>query len=297
MSHEISAPEARSAPVIDAHTHLVPESPLFNEWASRTGADNSFAGLVRDMDGNGVERAIVIGHWVLEEGAERGPFRNRPNNDLLRFIERSEGRLRGLIGINLLEDGVADLELVDAHLARPEVVGVKCFTGYETYHADDPRLEPVLALVEQHRGVVMFHTGDTLLSSGHVRYAHPIPADEVAVRHPGLTIVLAHSGQHWMPDAGEVIGKNPNVWGDISGWFVGRRDLPPHAGFVRQQFRELVYWGCGCDKLMFGSDWPLMAIAPYIEFVEGCDFLTDREKRMILYENAKRLYWREETSG
>lgn len=153
------------------------------------------------------------------------------------------------------------------------------------------RLAPVFDLCERHHAIAMFHTGDTLLSSGHVRHAHPVPADEVAVAHPDMTIVLAHAGQHWMPDAGEVVGKNPNVWADISGWFVGRRDLPPHADFLRHQFQQLIYWGVGCDKLMFGSDWPLMAIAPHIEFVEGCGFLSADEKRMILFDNARRLYW------
>jgi len=81
------------------------------------------------------------------------------------------------------------------------------------------------------------------------------------------------------------------VWGDISGWFVGRKDLPPHARFLRHQFQELIYWGVGCDRLMYGTDWPLIAMRPYLEFVDGCDFLTDAERRMILSGNADRLYW------
>jgi predicted TIM-barrel fold metal-dependent hydrolase len=277
--------------VIDAHTHLAPRSPVFTEWAAKCAAENSYEGLLRAMDANGVERAVVMGHWVVEEGDRTAPFQNRTNNDLLHYIERGEGRLRGLLGVNLAPAGPVDLDLLDEHLAHPGIVGVKCFTGYETYHADDIRLEPVFELVERHRGVVMFHTGDTLLPSGHVTYAHPMPADEVAVRHPDLTIVLAHCGQHWMPDAGEVIGKNPNAWGDISGWMVGRTDLPPHVDFLMHQFQSLIYWGVGCDKLMFGSDWPLMAIGPYLEFVDRCAFLTDAERRMILGGNADRLYW------
>lgn len=264
---------------------------MLNEWAAMTGADHSSAGLLREMDDNGVSRAVAIGHWILEEGERRKPFRNRSNNDLVEFARASGGRLRAMLGVNLLRGRPVDVRLMDAHLRRPEVAGVKVFTGYEEYYADDPRLEPILRVAEARGKVVMFHTGDTLLPSGHVRYAHPIPADEVAVRHPRLRIVLAHAGQHWMADAGEVVGKNPNVWADISGWFVGRRDLPPHAEFLKNQFRELVYWGVGADKLMFGSDWPLMRIEPYLRFVEGCEFLSRDEKRGILYANAKRLYW------
>jgi uncharacterized protein len=279
-------------PIIDAHTHLATGSPVFNEWARKTGADHSPEGLLREMDANDIERAVIIGHWEIGEGTRSGPFTNRPNNDLVHYVAHSEGRFRGLLGVNLTDAGPLDVDVLDDYLARPEFPGVKCFTGYELYQADDPRLDPVLEVVEKHRAIVMFHTGDTLLPSGHVRYAHPMPADELAVAHPDMTIVLAHAGQHWMPDAGEVIGKNPNVWGDISGWFVGRPDLPPHVRFLYHQFQSLIYWAVGCDKLMFGTDWPLMAIHPYIEFVESCEFLTGDERRMIMYDNADRLYWR-----
>ena len=46
----------------------------------------------------------------------------------------------------------------------------------------------------------------------------------------------------------------------------------------------------GCDKLMFGTGWPL--IRPYIEFVGTCDFLSDAEHRIIMFDNANCLYWK-----
>lgn len=265
---------------------------MFNEWAHRTGADHSLEGLLREMDDNEVERAVIIGHWGTHEGLHDRPFTNRSNNDLVESVRRGGTRLRALLGVNMTAQGPLDLNLLDEYLDRPEFVGVKFFTGYETFHANDPRCEPVFDLLAKHRAIAMFHTGDTLLPSGHLQYAHPLPVDEVAVAHPEMPIVLAHAGQHWMPDAGEVVGKNPNVWADISGWFVGRRDLPPHVEFLKHQFRELIYWGTGCDRLMFGSDWPLMRVRPYLEFVQRCsDFLSKDEARAILYDNARRLYW------
>ena len=59
--------------IIDAHTHLAPASPLFNEWAQKTGADHSLEGLLREMDENDVESAIVIGRWP------RRPARSSPS--------------------------------------------------------------------------------------------------------------------------------------------------------------------------------------------------------------------------
>lgn len=277
-------------PIIDTHTHLAPASPLFDEWAEKTGAVHSLRGLLDEMDDNDVRYAITMGHWNHDEGKD-GPFETRPNNDLVEAVKQSDGRLRGLLTVKLDEQGVVDLDAIDEHLRDPRFVGVKCFTGYDAYSADDPRLDPLLDVLERRDAVVMFHTGGTLITTGYLRNAEPMPTDTVAVDHPGVNIVVAHAGQQWMPDTGRIIGKNPNVWADISGWFVGRDRLPPHLDSLKLQFQALVYWATVSDHLMFGTDWPLMRIGPYIEFVEGCDFLSKNEKDKIFYKNAEKLFW------
>lgn len=95
-----------------------------------------------------------------------------------------------------------------------------------------------------------------------MRFADPMRVDDVAVAHPRMPIVLAHAGQHGMASAGEVVGENPNVWADISGWFVGGTELPDHHCFLHGRSQHLVYWAAGCDRLMHGSDWPLLAMRP-----------------------------------
>ena len=45
--------------------------------------------------------------------------------------------------------------------------------------------------------------------------------DEVAVDNPDVRFVMAHFGNPWLIDAAEVVFKNPNVWADLSGLFVG----------------------------------------------------------------------------
>ncbi len=276
--------------IIDTHTHLAPASPLFDKWAKKTGADHSLRGLLEEMDENNVHHAITMGHWNHDEGKD-GPFETRPNNDLVEAVKESNGRLRGLLTVKLDEKGVVDLDVIDEHLRDPRFVGVKCFTGYDTYSADDNRLKSLFDVLVRRRGIVMFHTGGTLIPTGYLRHAEPMPADNVAVDHPDLHVVVAHAGQQWMADTGRIIGKNPNVWADISGWFVGRDKLPPHIDSLKLQFQGLVYWATVSNHLMFGTDWPLMRMAPYIEFVESCDFLSKHEKEKIFHKNAEKLFW------
>ena len=81
---------------------------------------------------------------------------------------------------------------------------------------------------------VIFHTGDNWSTTAKVKYAHPLRMDEVAVDHPEVRFVLAHFGNPWLIDAAEVVFKNPNVWADLSGLFVGSdkeiQDLLDAAG-------------------------------------------------------------------
>ena len=49
-----------------------------------------------------------------------------------------------------------------------------------------------------------------------LRYAHPLVMDEIAIRFPDLTVVMAHIGHPWQADTIAVIRKHPNVWADVS---------------------------------------------------------------------------------
>lgn len=251
--------------IIDAHTHPLFASKFFAGEAKKSGVTLSLRGLLREMKENGVEKAVAIGDWLRNDGTRRKPFSNFTNNDLVWLAKRERKRFRLLFAANI-------------------------FLGYEHYYPTDDRCTRFYELAEKYRAVAVFHTGDPVWPAAKVRHAHPINVDDVAVERPKLKIVLAHAGQHWMRDAGVVVAKNKNVYADLSGWFLGRR-LPPDAHVMKEMFRELVFLADDCDRLMFGSDWPLMRMKPYIEFINGCEFLSATEKKKIFWSNANKLYW------
>jgi predicted TIM-barrel fold metal-dependent hydrolase len=91
------------------------------------------------------------------------------------------------------------------------------------------------------------------------KYADPIYLDSVATKFPDLKIVLIHLGfRSWTMKCIEMMGRNPNVYADISGWqsmaFYDTERLlrmlheifgPNSLGFLPIK-----------HKIMFGTDWP-----------------------------------------
>jgi aminocarboxymuconate-semialdehyde decarboxylase len=116
-------------------------------------------------------------------------------------------------------------------------------------------------------------------------------------RCPDLEIVCAHGG-----------GATPALCGR---WDHGARVRPelehlgcmPSEALRRFHFDslthspsalELLVRTVGADRVVLGSDYPWdMGDVAAVEHVEGAPFLTERERRMILGENALRLLGRE----
>ena len=127
--------------------------------------------------------------------------------------------------------GVADprriepehLEAVEAQIEchREKIVAFKAYLGYLHFGPEDPNYVPYYRLAAKYDLPVILHTGDNWSTTAKVKYAHPLRMDEVAVDHPEVRFVLAHFGNPWLIDAAEVLFKNPNVWADLSGLFVG----------------------------------------------------------------------------
>ena len=134
----------------------------------------------------------------------------------------------------------------------------------------------------------MVHTGDTFNRRAKVKYAHPLEIDEVAVDFREVTFLICHVGSPWFGDAMEVIYKNENVVGDISGLTLG--DFAPRfEAFALDKVGELIAFINDPSKLLFGTDWPVADTASYLRFTERLD-LTAEEREGLLWRNAARVF-------
>lgn len=152
---------------------------------------------------------------------------------------------------------------------------------------DDPRLEPYFALAEELDLPTLIHTAGIGPYLPHFRSAagSPLLLEEVLVRHPNLRLYLENSGYPYLDEMIAMMYQYPQLYGDVSTitWVI------PRSAFYRY-LKALVDAGLG-KRLMFGSDqmrWPEM-IGEGIEAIENADFLTEEQKRDILYNNAARF--------
>jgi predicted TIM-barrel fold metal-dependent hydrolase len=196
------------------------------------------------------------------------------------------------LGINPHSLNVHSLaETEDLIKNSKKVVGMKIYAGY--YHVDitDAVYDPIYKLAEKHDLTIVVHTGETYSDRGLLKYAHPLRVDDLAVSYPALRIVACHMGAPWVFDACEVAAKNPNVYIDISGILVGSAEfISTQAAnpLLLDRYRQALVFLNNYEKVLYGTDWPLVPMGAYIEF---CKKLIPAESHTKVFcENAVKVY-------
>ena len=118
---------------------------------------------------------------------------------------------------------------------------------------------------------------------------------ELIRQYPELKIAIGHFGmvtrENWLEQI--KLARNPNVMVESGGitWLYNSEYYPyPSAVKAILEAADV----CGFDKLMFGSDYPrTMVEITYkmsFRFILESDLLSDNEKELFLYKNAKDFY-------
>jgi predicted TIM-barrel fold metal-dependent hydrolase len=281
---------------IDAHIHTTFESELLRESAKISGVDYSLEGLEREMEENDVQYAISMGlksknYTLLDEEAET-PMVNDSFAPGL-----TGGSIIIVGGINPYKAEESDLAKVEKALSSGQIKGLKIYSGYFHKYAYDDVYKRFYELAAKYNVPVILHTGDTYGKNVKVRFAHPLTMDEVAVDFRDTKFIIAHIGNPWTVDAGEVIYKNDNVYGDLSGLFLGDKDSIDNVDDRDLEDIVKAYrWVHSPDKFLYGSDWPITPMKPYIRLIERMlkeatspeDYEHHLER--VFSSNAKKLF-------
>lgn len=261
--------------IIDCHVHL----NRYGENGPASLRDRHLA-LREEMDRNGVDYALVLSSYVNNA--------DRPNTREILDVVGGDRRIGVVAAVSYLNYRAADLADLRVLLREGRIKGLKLYPGYEPFYVHDPRMRVVYELAGEFGVPVMIHTGDTYDPKGRIKYSHPIEVDEVAVDFRDVTFVICHLGNPWITDAMEVIYKNPNVVGDISGFTLGQFE-ERFERFMVAQVNEVVAFAGDPSKLLYGTDWPIADMASYIRFVNNLN-LTPEENDLVFWRNAARLF-------
>jgi uncharacterized protein len=154
---------------------------------------------------------------------------------------------------------------------------------------DDEVLAPYFALAEELDIPVAIHMMSVPPPSRAPRNRaalhNPLLREKMLTRHPKLRIYVMHAGWPMLNEMISILAIYPQVYVEVAAinWLLPRKEF-------HRYLRGLVEAGFG-KRIMFGSDaamWP-QVVGIGIEAVESAEFLTETQKRDILYSKAARF--------
>jgi L-fuconolactonase len=276
--------------IVDSHVHFLDPAQFRYPWLDGLPALNrSF----KPADFTAAGASADVSKFIFVEcGCE--PEQSLAEVDWISDLAKSEPRLKGIVAHASLERGEearAELEML---ASRPLVKGVRRNLQSEP--------DPEFCLRPK------FLTGVRLLAEFGftldlcLRHEQLPQATELARRIPEVTFVLDHLGkpdvrnktfQPWANDL-KALAMLPNVVAKVSGltteadWHNWQPvELKPYLSHVLESF--------GPQRLMFGSDWPVMILATdyqrWIEVVRKQLPLSKEEDWIQPFcSNAERIY-------
>ncbi|WP_400241874.1 amidohydrolase family protein [Niallia sp. JL1B1071] len=274
--------------IIDAHIHYSNIDTFKDTAKNLSFVDYSFEGIKEEMENANIVLAIGMG---VTETPEMGfPDYHTQTPMGLDLTASLPENIVYCAGINPYDMDKSAIKRLEKELQKPHVVGMKIYLGYYPFYAYDDVYEPVYQLAEKYHLPVVFHTGDTYSERGLLKYSHPLAIDEVAVKHRKVKFMMAHFGDPWTLTGAEIIYKNSNVYADLSGLIVGaKKELEEaHEGIFLDHLRHALVFSHSYDKLLFGTDWPLAPIGPYIEFIKK--LIPEAYHKDVFYRTALKVF-------
>jgi len=208
------------------------------------------------------------------------------------WMEAAPGRFFPGLGFQIEPGAPTPKVLEQLHADGKLAVLAEVTNQYLGIEPGDERMEPYWELAEKLDIPVGIHIGNGppgviyLGASGYRARLHSaLTLEEVLVRHPRLRIYIMHAGYPLIDDLLAVMYAHPQVYVGV-GVIVYSQPRPAFYRFLQRIFEA----GYG-KRVMFGSDhmvWP-KTIERSIAVIEDAPFLSEEQKRDILYNNAARF--------
>jgi predicted TIM-barrel fold metal-dependent hydrolase len=279
--------------VMDAHVHIQPWAmhPPAVQAAMESGRTDlarirefmeSPKAFLKFLDACGIERAALINYVAPDVMG----FTSEVNDWCARYAAAAPDRLIpfGSVNPRFTPDPAGETRRVlDLGIRALKIHPPHQLLSVNEYRTGGPGagIGDVLRVAEERSIPVMIHTGTSVFPGARNVYADPMPADDVGVDFPKLTVILAHAGR---PLHGEtahfLVRRHANFLLDLSG-------IPP-----KRLLHYVPRLADLADRCLWGSDWPSPGVSDLRRNVE--DFLAielpDAARRAILWDNSARLF-------
>ena len=257
---------------LDFASFVTCERPIFAPATDKALMDESIAELRR----HDVRRAVTEG-----ELADVDAWHQAAPGLIMPAISFGKAKEKPIAEMRRLHDE-----------GRLQLFG-EMYAQYRGVRVDDPRYEPYFALAEELDLPVGIHLGQGPPAAarfpGYETYraslTTPFQLEAVLYRHPRLRVYVMHYASPLVDEMIAMMFTHPNLYVDVAcnNWSF------PRAQFYSELKRMV---DAGFEKrILFGSDqmyWP-GAIGEAIKAIETAPFLSESQKRDILYNNAARF--------
>ncbi len=252
---------------IDSHVHYVPT----DEW------ENSFIEVYTKWN---AMACIMIDLGDLDRGLQ---FAEAYPDRVIPYIQLDMDSPTVLEDIqNSVDSGCRGIGELITHLDK---------------NYDDPSYDPIWELAEKLGIPVLPHTG--IRGPGFLSRLRPGYLGTISYKFPDLMIHAAHFGNPWYNEAGEVARRNKNIYFDLTGSSLLKKDNDP--GFWKQFLWWTPYLGKShmpadarpaFEKLVFGSDenpeYLEENIMRFNKMLDACG-VSEASRKVIYYETMANI--------
>lgn len=155
--------------------------------------------------------------------------------------------------------------------------GIKMQPEFQNFYVDDEAVYPLYEEIDKLGLPLLFHCGKELSQTMLVR-SSPQRISKIIKQFPRLKLIAAHFGGFELWDEVKIHLLGKDVYMDTAFFF---------SFLPKEEIRELIL-GHRPDRLLFGTDFPLIDQGKDIEFLKSLDIPAEL-KRCIFSANAKEL--------
>ncbi len=258
--------------VFDVHTHIFPDAiaaRTVDKLGEKAGISPFYDGTRKGLQASMATAGI--------DGALNCPIATRPDqvDSIIDWAARNN--YWPILSLGSIHPDSPEPDRALTRLKKAGLPGIKLHPEYQQFTLDDPRMSRIWQACRDLDLLIMLHAG------ADIAFSPPFRTDPVAIvrlieQYPGLKLIAAHFGSWRMWEQVAQVMAGASVWIDTS-FTMGLLDDQQLITLIRRH---------GAERVLFGTDTPWRSQKQDLQHFYSLE-LSEKEKRMILWQNAECL--------